>query len=47
MTTNIYSKEIHDNIVFVNKLIIDVNKEKYNLLLSFINELLKNLTIFC
>jgi Zn-dependent oligopeptidase len=41
MTTNIYSKEIHDNIVSVNKLITNVNKEKYNLLLSFINELLK------
>jgi len=41
MTTNIYSKEIHDNIVSVNKLIIDANKEKYNLLLSFINELIK------
>jgi Zn-dependent oligopeptidase len=41
MTTNIYSKEIHDNIVSVNKLILDINKDKYNLLLSFINELLK------
>jgi Zn-dependent oligopeptidase len=36
-----YSREIHNNITFANKLIIDINKEKYELLLFFINELLK------
>jgi len=41
MASNVYSKEIHDNIVLVNNLIMNVNKEKYNLLLAFINELLK------
>jgi hypothetical protein len=41
MTQNIYSKEIHENILFVNNLIININKEKYNLLLSFINDLFK------
>jgi len=41
MTLNAYSGEIYKNILFVEKLINDTNKNKYNLLLSFINDLLK------
>ena len=41
MTSNVYSKEIHNNIILVNNLVMNVNKEKYNLLLAFINDLIK------
>jgi hypothetical protein len=36
-----YSKEIHNIINSANKIVIDTNKEKYNLILNFLNDLIK------
>ena len=41
MTETNYSKIIHDTIISANKLVIEANKEKYNMLLKFMNELIK------
>ena len=35
-----YSKEIHNIISTVNKIVVDANKIKYNLTLNFLNDLL-------
>ena len=36
-----YSKDIHNIITSSNKLITDINKEKYELILNFLNDLIK------